>query len=153
MLPVSAGSNMPTVAAAAATAAGPTEPSMWTLPAVPTQYRPASTIQAPLQFMSRVNLPGGGIEFQPGRAVPMGSMVLQQPAAASQHLGLGINETNLGMLAALNAFNRSGLSMSSEHHQTLEQHQQQQAHSHQRQQQQQQQQGTESGDDHQTSSQ
>lgn len=137
MLPVSAGSGVPAVPpASASTAAGPAEPPMWTLPAVPGPYRPASTIQAPLQFMSRVNMPGGGFEFHPGRAMPMGSMLLQQP---------GINETNLGMLAALNAFNRSGLSVSSEHHQTLEHHQQAQH--------QQQQQGTESGDDRQTSSQ
>ncbi|WOL11156.1 transcription factor TCP8-like [Canna indica] len=144
MLPVSAGSATPAVAAAAA---GPSsEPSIWTFPAMAGQYRAGvsggSTIQAPLQFMSRVNLSSGVAEFQGGRAMPLGSMVLQQPTvAAAQHLRLGTPETNLGMLAALNAYNSGvGLMMASEHHQAaMDHHQQQQA--------------RDSGDDHQTTSQ
>ncbi|XP_010930808.2 transcription factor TCP8 [Elaeis guineensis] len=137
MLPVSGG---PT--------AGPSEPSLWTFPASGHgQYRTGiptaaagGTIQAPLQFMSRINIPGG-LESQGGRAVgalPLGSMLLQQQpggGAAPQHLGLGISETNLGMLAALNAYNRAGLTMSSEHHQSLDHHQAQQR-------------AADSGDDH-----
>lgn len=141
MLPVSAGST--------AAAAGPSEPSLWTFPAAGhVQYRAGipsasggGSIQAPLQFMSRINIPGG-LESQGGRAVgalPLGSMLLQQPGGgvAPQHLGLGISETNLGMLAALNAYNRAGLSMNSEHHQSLDHHQ---AHAHQ-------QRGADGGDD------
>ncbi|KAJ0976911.1 hypothetical protein J5N97_012385 [Dioscorea zingiberensis] len=169
MLPVSASSNSPTIAAAASE-----QPSLWAFPSGSNPYRTAipsatggSTIQAPLQFMSRINIPGG-LELQGGR-LPLGSMVLQQhnaggaaAAAASQHLGLGLAETNLGMLAAFNAYNRGGgaLSMSSEHHQHLDtrhhHHHQHQQH----QQQQQQQGGSESGgggggggEDHQTNSQ
>ncbi|KAG1331119.1 transcription factor TCP8 [Cocos nucifera] len=131
MLPVSAGST-----------AGPSEPSLWTFPtaAGQGQYRTGiptagggggGTIQPTLPFMSRINIPGG-LEFQGGRtagALPVGG-------AAPQHLGLGISEANLGMLAALNAYNRAGLSMNSgrhDHHQT-------------------QQHGADGGDDHQTNS-
>ncbi|XP_074576918.1 transcription factor TCP8-like [Curcuma longa] len=147
MLPVSTGSATPALASAASVA--PSEPSIWAFPAMAGQYRSGagssgSTIQAPLQFMSRINLPGSS-DFQGGRALPLGSMVLQQhPTATAQHLGLGTAETNLGMLAALNAYNRGGgsLSMNSEHHQQAMDH-----HHHS------QQQGADSGKDHQTSSQ
>ncbi|XP_039126211.1 transcription factor TCP8-like [Dioscorea cayenensis subsp. rotundata] len=155
MLPVSASSNTPSMAGAAA---GATEqPSLWAFPSGTTPYRTAiptgaggSTIQAPLQFMSRINIPSA-LELQSGR-LPLGSMLLQQHnpgagagagagQAASQHLGLGMAETNLGMLAALNAYNRGGaLSMSSEHHQhhldTRHHHQHAQHHHHHQQQQQ-----------------
>ncbi|KAG6488409.1 transcription factor TCP8-like [Zingiber officinale] len=150
MLPVSAGSATPPVAA---TASAPSEPSIWAFPTMSGQYRAGvgsgSTIQAPLQFMSRINLSGSS-DFQAGRALPLGSMVLQQhPSATAQHLGLGTTETNLGMLAALNAYNRGGggggggLSMNSEHHhQAMDRHHPSQ------------QQGADSGgEDHQTSSQ
>ncbi|KAG6536009.1 transcription factor TCP8-like [Zingiber officinale] len=139
----------PALAAAASTAA-PSEPSIWAFPAMAGQYRAGagsgSTIQAPLQFMSRINLPASS-DFQGGRALPLGSMVLQQhPTATAQHLGLGTAETNLGMLAALNAYNRGGgnLSINSEHHQQAMDH-----HHHHHSQQQ----GEDSGKDHQTSSQ
>ncbi|KAF8376960.1 hypothetical protein HHK36_030331 [Tetracentron sinense] len=139
MLPVSAGSTTPTVAATAGV--GPSEASMWTFPGG--QYRATSiptasvnTQQAPLHFMPRLNL-GGGLEFQGGRVspFPLGSMLLQQPsaaaaAAASQHLGLGMSETNLGMLAALNAYSRGGFNMNSEQNHPLD-HQQQDVHAHQ----------------------
>ncbi|CAL9191572.1 transcription factor TCP8-like [Musa acuminata AAA Group] len=147
MLPMSAGSAAPAVAAAT----GSSEPSIWTFPAMAGQYRGGisggNTIQAPLQFMSRVNLPGAA-DFQGGRALPLGSMVLQQPTSgvAAQHLGLGTSETNLGMLAALNAYNRGGgLSMNSEHHHPMDHHHQ--AHTHQ------QQQSADSDEDNHTSSQ
>ncbi|CAI0439414.1 unnamed protein product [Linum tenue] len=58
--------------------------------------------------------------------------------APSQHLGLGISESNLGMVAALNAYSRGGLNMNSE------QHQQRQQHHHRQQQQQQQEEETNS---------
>ncbi|XP_031493547.1 transcription factor TCP8 [Nymphaea colorata] len=127
MLPVTAGSNTPGVMGP-----GPSEP-IWTFPSAgpsgaAAMYRmPAGasihlgasgsvqtgsghTIQAPLQFMPRINL-SGGLEFQGSRVgpVPLGSMVLQQQSpGGSQHLGLGISDTNLGMLAALNAYSRGG---------------------------------------------
>ncbi|XP_077241457.1 transcription factor TCP23-like [Tasmannia lanceolata] len=111
MLPVTAGgTTTPTVAAAA----GPSEQQIWTFPSAG-QYRTSiqtaggTTVQAPLQFMPRINISGGGVEFQGGRmgALPLGSMLVQQPVgAAAQHLGLGISETNLGMLAAMNAYNQ-----------------------------------------------
>lgn len=141
MLPISTGSTAPTIAGPSDTAAAAAAP-FWG------PYRTAvpvggGAVQAPLQFMSRINIPGG-IEFPGGR---MGSMLLQAGggtagAAAAQHLGLGMSESNLGMLAALNAYNRAGLSMNSaEHHQpNLDHHQ---AHSHQ------QQQREDSGEDHQ----
>ncbi|KZV40888.1 hypothetical protein F511_05133 [Dorcoceras hygrometricum] len=51
----------------------------------------------------------GGFEF-PGASrfnqVQIGSMVLQQPPAV-QHLGLGVTETNMGMLASINSFSDS----------------------------------------------
>ncbi|KAH7681015.1 Transcription factor TCP protein, partial [Dioscorea alata] len=94
-------SVLPAAAMWAVAAAPPTSAAFWMLPVsasanTPSMAAGGSTIQAPLQFMSRINIPG----------------------TPSQHLGLGMAETNLGMLAALNAYNRGGaLSMSSEHHQ------------------------------------
>ena len=144
MLPVTTGSSAPTMA----TAAGPSEPSIWTFPTAG-QYQTSiqtagggNPLQGPLHFMPR-------IEFQGGRVgtVPLASMLLQQPAAAAtvsapqQHIGLGISDTNLGMLAALNAYGRGGLSMNFEQNQQLDHnpvHQQQTA--------------NESGEDRQTSS-
>ncbi|WOL12714.1 transcription factor TCP8-like [Canna indica] len=142
MLPVSAGSAGPAMAAAT----GASEPSIWTFPAMAGQYRAGiggggSTIQAPLQFMSRINLPGGG-GLPPGSMLPTSS-----GPVAHQHLGLASSETNLGMLAALNAYNRSAgsLSMNSEHHhQPMDHHHQ--PHSHR------QQAHEDSREDHQTTS-
>ncbi|XP_052179295.1 transcription factor TCP8-like [Diospyros lotus] len=99
--------------------------TFWMLPAPESQMWPfatapspsGTTVQAPLQFMPRFNIPPGNLEFQGGRAMLMQQ---QQP---SQHLGLGISDTNLGMLAALNAFSRSsGLNHPLEHHQEQQQH-------------------------------
>lgn len=116
MLPVTTASTGPTMAAAA----GPSEPSIWTFPAAgqfQTSIQAAG--QAPLHFMPR-------IEFQ---------------ATPQQHLGLGISDANLGMLAALNTFRRGGLNVNSEQNQPLDHNQ---VHHHQ---------GADSGDDPQTSSQ
>ncbi|CAN6440355.1 unnamed protein product [Victoria cruziana] len=127
MLPVTASPSTPGVMGA-----GPSEP-IWTFPSAgpsgaAAMYRMQAgasihlgasgsvqtgsghTIQTPLQFMPRINLTGG-FDFQGSRMgpVPLGSMVLQQQSpGASQHLGLGISDTNLGMLASLNAYNRGG---------------------------------------------
>ncbi|KAI3460674.1 hypothetical protein Pfo_017337 [Paulownia fortunei] len=65
----------------------------------------------------------GGFEFSgAGRFSPLhlGSMVLQQPQPSVQQLGLGVAETNFGMLASINAYNSSNsridLGMNLEHH-------------------------------------
>ncbi|KAK8946126.1 hypothetical protein KSP40_PGU006468 [Platanthera guangdongensis] len=75
--------------------------------------------------MSRINIPG--MEFQSGRGgsgMPMGSMF---PAA--HHVGLGIADSNLGMLGAINAYNRSGGGgelMNSDHGPAMDRRRQQQ---------------------------
>ena len=122
MLPVSAGTGVPPVAAATS-GAGPSEPQMWTFPTPPANH--GNTLQAPLHFMPRFNLPGN-VEFQGGRGSPLqlGSMLMQQQP--SQHLGLGVSESNLGMLAALNAYSRGGLNINSDQqNHPLEHHHQQ----------------------------
>ncbi|GMY05113.1 transcription factor TCP8-like [Fagus crenata] len=142
MLPVTAGGGGASVPTATS-GAGPSESShMWTFPAAPTAS--GNTLQAPLHFMPRFNLPGG-LEFQGnnnnrGSPLQLGSMLMpQQP---SQHLGLGVSESNLGMLAALNAYSRGGLNMNSDQqNHPLEQHHQHQP------------QGTDSGDEDPNSSQ
>ncbi|KAH6780433.1 TCP family transcription factor [Perilla frutescens var. hirtella] len=81
------------------------------------QYRQSS--------MQRV----GGFEFSgAGRFSPVqfGSMVVQPPAPSVQPLGLGVAETNIGLLSSMSAYNNSNnsridLGMNLEHH-----HQQQQ---------------------------
>eukprot|EP00268_Persea_americana_P023883 TRINITY_DN233_c1_g1_i1.p1 TRINITY_DN233_c1_g1~~TRINITY_DN233_c1_g1_i1.p1 ORF type:complete len:442 (-),score=97.51 TRINITY_DN233_c1_g1_i1:348-1673(-) len=133
MLPVTAGATAPAVATAR-----PSEQPIWTFPAAgqygsSIQASGGNTLQAPLQFMQRINIAGGS-------PVPLTSMLLQQPTmAASQQLGLGLSETNLGMLAAFNAYNRGGSSLSTEQNQQLDHTQ---VHH----------QGADSGEDHQTSS-
>ncbi|GMH25072.1 hypothetical protein Nepgr_026915 [Nepenthes gracilis] len=119
-------------------AAGPSEPQIW-----PFSASPAGGSTA-LQFMPTFNIPGGNIEFQGGRggSLQLGSMVMQPPP--SQHLGLGISDSNLGMLAALDAY-RSGLTMASDQRS----HQMDQHHQHK----QRQQEATDSGEDHPNSSQ
>ncbi|KAA8536570.1 hypothetical protein F0562_029048 [Nyssa sinensis] len=140
MLPVTAGaggSQQQSLATTTTSGAPPSEPHMWPFP-TPT----GNTLQAPLQFMPRFNIPGN-LEFQGGRAsqLQLGSMLMQQQP--SQHLGLGMSETNLGMLAALNAFTRGNLNMNSEQNHPLEHHHQQHH----------QPQATDSGDDDPNSSQ
>ncbi|GMJ08258.1 TCP domain protein 8 [Hibiscus trionum] len=118
---------LPVTGSPSASGAGPSEPQMW-----PFGTASGNTLQAPLQFVPRFNLQGN-IEFQSGRASPLqlGSMLLQhQQQQPSQHLGLGMSETNLGMLAALNAYSRGGLNMNSDQNNPME-HQQQQQQQHQ----------------------
>ncbi|GFP81290.1 transcription factor tcp23 [Phtheirospermum japonicum] len=59
------------------------------------QYRAAQ--------MQRIGGPGLFNQLQ------LGSMVLQQPQPLVQQLGLGVAETNLGMLASLNAYNSANI--------------------------------------------
>ncbi|CAH9116699.1 unnamed protein product [Cuscuta epithymum] len=79
------------------------------------------SLQAPLHFMSRFNIPAGNLDFPGSRAghLQLGSMIMQQQQQqASEQLGLGMREGNLGMLGSFNvAYPRSGLNMnSSDHH-------------------------------------
>ncbi|KAL0387218.1 UNVERIFIED_CONTAM: Transcription factor TCP8 [Sesamum radiatum] len=132
MLPVTAASATQTLAAASSgAAAGQSDAAqMWPFA---TAHGGGNTLQAPLHFMPRFNYTGN-LEFQGGRASP-----LQQP---SQRLGLGVSgESNLGILAAINAYSRSGLNTNSNN---LDHHHHQQ---------QQQPQATDSEDDDQNSSQ
>ncbi|KAL3620831.1 hypothetical protein CASFOL_035743 [Castilleja foliolosa] len=108
MLPVTAGNS-------SQAPAGPSEtPQMW--PFAP-NHGGGNTMQAPVQFMPRFNY-SGNLEFQGGggggggRASPLqlGSIMMhqQQQQQPSQHLGLGVSadqQSNLGMLAALNSYN------------------------------------------------
>ncbi|KAJ1388606.1 hypothetical protein SESBI_38946 [Sesbania bispinosa] len=94
------------VTAGAATATSESQ-AMWPLTAAsppPPQSGGGNSTPTPtpLHFMSRFNLLGG-LEFQGGRGLQLGSMY--QP---SQHLGLAMFDSNLGMLAALNAYTRGG---------------------------------------------
>lgn len=111
MLPVSAAAgggnnNGQTLATAVASTSGsgpsPSETQMWPFPTAT-----GNSLQAPLHFMPRFNIPAN-LDFQGSRASPLqlGSMLMQQhqQQQPSQHLGLGISESNLGMLAALNAY-------------------------------------------------
>ncbi|KAM1120447.1 hypothetical protein ACFX13_045297 [Malus domestica] len=151
MLPVTAGPGVPSMSTATF-GAGPSEAAqMWTFPSSTASH--GSTLQAPMHFMPRFNLPSS-LEFQQaaagGRGSPLqlGSMLMQQPP--SQHLGLGVSDSNLGMLAALNAYSRGGLNMNSDqhqqnHHHPLDHHHQEQ--------QQHQPQTTDSGDEAPNSSQ
>ncbi|KAG5525794.1 hypothetical protein RHGRI_032175 [Rhododendron griersonianum] len=150
MLPVAAsggaGGNGQSLAVSAGTSGD--QPQMWPFAAAPA----AAGGNTPLHFMPRFNFPPGNFEFQGGRANPLqlGSMLMQQQQhhqqqqqQPSQHLGLGMSETNLGMLAALNAYSRGGLNMNSEQqNHPLDQH-----HHHQHQQQNQPQATTDSGED------
>lgn len=87
------------------------------------QYR-----QSSMQRVGGFEFSGGG-RFSP---VQFGSMVVQPPAPAPvQTLGLGVAETNIGLLSSMNAYNSSSngridLGMNLEHHHHHHQHQQQQ---------------------------
>ncbi|KAL1533820.1 transcription factor TCP23-like [Salvia divinorum] len=100
---------LPVTGSAAATVAGQQE---W-------QYKTSTAAQ-------RI----GGFEFQgAGRFSPvqLGSMVLQQQQPPVHQLGLGIPETNMGMLASINAYNNNnnnnhngidlGMNLDHHHHQ------------------------------------
>ncbi|PIN15356.1 hypothetical protein CDL12_11997 [Handroanthus impetiginosus] len=117
MLPVtaSAGGAQTLAAVSSGQAASPSEAAqMWPFA---TAHGGGNTLQAPLHFMPRFNY-SGNLEFQGGRASPLqlGSILMQQQQQQpSQNLGLGVSgESNLGMLAALNAYSRSGLNMNNE---------------------------------------
>ncbi|KAE9591907.1 putative transcription factor TCP family [Lupinus albus] len=103
----------------------------------------------PVHFMPRFNLQGGGVEFQGGGrggggggggALQLGSMLMQQQQQQqqqqpSQHLGLSMSESNLGMLAALNAYARAGAALNinsdhQSHHHMEQQHHHQHQHQH-----------------------
>lgn len=90
--------------------AGPSESQMW-------PFASGNPMQAPLHFMPRFNV-SSNVEYQGGQtsALQLGSMLMQQQQQQqpSQHLGLGISDSNLGMLAALNAYSRGGLNINSD---------------------------------------
>ncbi|KAK8486664.1 hypothetical protein V6N13_080709 [Hibiscus sabdariffa] len=113
---------LPVTGCLSTSGAGTSEPQMWPFGTVG-----GNTLQTPLQFVPRFNLQGN-VEFQSTRASPLqlGSMLLQQQQQPSQHLGLGMSETNPGMLAALNAYSRGGPNMNSDQNNPMEHHQQQQ---------------------------
>lgn len=149
MLPVSSagGGNGQTLATTSGPS--PSEPQIWPFPTAT-----GNTLQAPLHFMPRFNIPAN-LDFQGGRASPLqlGSMLMQQQQQhqqPSQHLGLGMPDSNLGMLAALNAYSRGGLNMNSDHH---HQNHPMDHHHHHHHTQQHQPRATDSGEDDQNSSQ
>ncbi|CAA0809877.1 Transcription factor TCP8 [Striga hermonthica] len=76
---------------AAATAAATVGQQEW-------QYKASS-----MQRIGGFEFPGTG-RFNP---VQLGSMVLQQHQQPVQQLGLGVTETNMGMLASMNAYNNN----------------------------------------------
>lgn len=83
------------------------------------QGNAAAVTPSQLHFMPRFNVPasggGGGVEFQGGR----GGLQLGSAYQPSQHLGLAVSDSNLGMFAALNAYTRAGhfnVNNSSDHH-------------------------------------
>ncbi|PWA84535.1 Transcription factor, TCP [Artemisia annua] len=91
-----------------------------------------NTLQAPLHFLPRM----ANVEFQQNsraNSLQLGSMLMQQQQQQpSQHLGLGMSESNIGMMAALSAYSRGGLNMNSDQNHSLDHHQhhsQQQHHS------------------------
>ncbi|XP_019171782.1 PREDICTED: transcription factor TCP8-like isoform X2 [Ipomoea nil] len=130
MMPAAAGTFSMLPVSAVPSTSGSEPGQMWAF-----QASSGNTLQAPLHFMSRFNLPGN-LDFPGSRATPLqlGSMIMQhhhqqqQQQQPSQQLGLGMPDGNLGMLAAFNAYPRTGLNMNSDHHQTgrhpLEHHQQ-----------------------------
>uniref|UniRef100_A0A5B7A157 TCP domain-containing protein n=1 Tax=Davidia involucrata TaxID=16924 RepID=A0A5B7A157_DAVIN len=99
MLPVSASTTTSTVGAVQS------EHQMW-------QYK-----ASPMQRMGGFEFPGSG-RFSP---VQLGSMSFQQPQPVQQ-LGLGVPETNMGMLASMNAYSSGGrvdlgMNLEQHHHQ------------------------------------
>ncbi|KAF5731814.1 TCP family transcription factor [Tripterygium wilfordii] len=154
MLPVTAGGGGSPSATAGPSEQQQQQPQMWPFGTAAAPGGNGNTLQAPLHFMPRFNIPGN-IDFQSGRTSPLqlGSMLMQHQQQPSQHLGLGMSDSNLGMLAALNAYSRGGLNMNSEQDNRLEEHQQHHHHHQQQQHQQQQSQNSESGDEDPNSSQ
>ncbi|XP_047338885.1 transcription factor TCP8-like [Impatiens glandulifera] len=117
MLPVNAGAGGTQLTSPNSGASQPDQqqqPQMWPFPTAS-----GSSMQTQLHFMPRFNIPTtANVEFQSGIANPLqlGSMFMQQQ-----------QETNVGMLAALNAYHnsRGGLNMNSEQNHPFEHHQQQ----------------------------
>lgn len=147
MLPVTAGGGS---SSGQHLATATPEPQIWPFS---TQAVGGNTPQAPLHFIPRFNIPGN-LEFQGGRASPLqlGSMLMQQQP--SHHLGMGMSESNLGMLAALNAYSsRGGLHMNSEQNHSLEHRHQHHQNQNQQQHEQQHRSATDSGEDDQNESQ
>ncbi|XP_071715674.1 transcription factor TCP8-like [Rutidosis leptorrhynchoides] len=145
MLPVSTSLGGGGSGASAAPESQHHHQQMWPFPTAQT-VGTGNTQQAPLHFLPRINIQPNNLEFQENsraNSLQLGSMLMQQQQP-SQHLGLGINEGNLGMLAALNAYSRGGFNMNSDQNQShsLDHHQQQQRHS----------QNTDSGDEDQNDS-
>jgi hypothetical protein len=94
MLPVGGGATQ---------AAAVTEPQMWTFP--------TAGAAAGVTSMQRVNFGGSGRVSNP---VQLGSMIVQQQVGANQQLGLGLSESNMGMIfGGVNAYSSSrvGLGM------------------------------------------
>ncbi|KAG4968419.1 hypothetical protein JHK87_034070 [Glycine soja] len=115
MLPVTAAAASSSSSSSSASSAASSESQMWAFP------------QSVSGFMPRFNLPvPGALEFQGARAgsLQLGPSMLmpppplppQQQQQPSQHLGLAMSDSNLGMLAALNAYTRAGLNINSDHH-------------------------------------
>ncbi|KAG4939958.1 hypothetical protein JHK82_045667 [Glycine max] len=110
-------------AVAPSPASGPPGSTIWMLPVTAGASSSASSEtqmwpfpQSVSGFMPRFNLPvPGALEFQGARAgsLQLGSMSMPQ----QQHLGLAMSDSNLGMLAALNAYTRASLNVNSDHHQ------------------------------------
>ncbi|KAL6492804.1 hypothetical protein OROGR_032563 [Orobanche gracilis] len=101
----------------------------WMLPVTGSAQATAATVgQQEWQYKASSMQRIGGFEFPGTRFNPvqLGSMVFQQPQQPIQHIGLGVAETNLGMLASMNAYtndnnndssnNRIDLGMNLEHH-------------------------------------
>ncbi|KAG6778328.1 hypothetical protein POTOM_018187 [Populus tomentosa] len=152
MLPMTAGAGGgPPLATATSVACPSSEPQIWPFAtATPASGNP---LQAPLHFVPRFNLPAASLEFQRGRGSPLqlgsmsplqlGSMLMQQQhqqqqqqqQQPSQYLGLGMPESNLGMLAALNAYSRGDLNMNPQQNNPLDHHHQHHHHHHHHQQQ------------------
>lgn len=125
---------LPVTAGGAVNSASDNQHTMWPFPPPPQAGGNANN-PAQLHFMQRFNLPTGGVgvEFQGGRSsgLQLGSMY--QPP--SQHLGLAMSDSNLGMLAALNAYsnnnnNNRGFNVNSDH-QTQNHHHHSLEHQHQ----------------------
>nr|GMD51139.1 transcription factor TCP23-like [Ipomoea batatas] len=136
MLPVSGGGGATTATVGVAAAAAQQEQHQFL------HYKGSA---AGMQRIGGFEFPGSS-RFSP---VQLGSMVLQQPQPVQQ-LGLGVSETNMGMLASINAYSGGGsrvdLGMNLEQQQHHHHHQHHQHHQNQPQ-------TSDSGDENPTASQ
>uniref|UniRef100_A0A0D6R5L3 TCP domain-containing protein n=1 Tax=Araucaria cunninghamii TaxID=56994 RepID=A0A0D6R5L3_ARACU len=102
------GSGAPPIYGMAAAAAPAGVPSGSSNPVNP-NVMPLTSMLSTGMIMPRLNLSGGmGLEFPGGhlRHMPMTSMLLQDSSQGGAGFGLG-SEGHLGMLAAMNAYNRN----------------------------------------------